>query len=198
MSAPSAFAGLMSVSQDGLDVTVSWTTVGQNLNFTYVADFTNANANWIGATMDSLSVQLGSASNGVLINSFSANATSTAAGTWVGFRDKVSGNGCSVGSADAICYTVLPSGIGGDGAEVIAAKSYSWFFTVGLNAGFDPDTVMQGSHSIKFLALKYNPNNQKWSTAGQLSQSATVPEPGTLTLLGVGLLGLAMMRRKRR
>jgi len=125
---------------------------------------------------------------------------------WTGFKDKVGGNGCGVADDNAICYTVLPTATGGDGAAVIAAgTTYFWEFDVTFAAGTDLTKALGGDHSIKLLSVKDQNNDGNWSTGNQLSQSGAftndtpspppIPEPISIALLGVGFLALGIARR---
>jgi len=131
LAASSAFA--CTVSQDGLCVDVKGVQSGQTVNFTFTATFAANATSWIGTTMDAFSLQFGAVGNGAgsAITAFSATATTAnAGGPWTGFKDKVSGNGCADSDANAVCYTVLPSAIGNDGAAIIAPGVYTWTFAV--------------------------------------------------------------------
>ena len=210
-----------SVSYEGADVTVNYTLSGQTASFDYIFAVGNAMdaANWIGTTMDALSIQFGSAGNGTLVSSISATSSNSAnvSGVWTGFQDKVSGNGCSGNNADAACYTRLGTGTVDTMLETVIAASttYNFMFDVVFNAGVNVADTLAGTHSIKFLSLeckKTDNDNKctKWGTGLQLSESGhfnpdnptdpdnPVPVPGTLALFGLGILGLHRSHRRRR
>lgn len=191
------------VEQDGLGMDVGYTLTGQTSTFTVTADFTGATSSWIGDTMDAFSLQFGG-NNGGMVTSFSAITSTNTSGNWTGFQDKVSGTGCSTGTFDAICYTVLPTASGADDATIITNDVYTWSFDVIFANSVDLDSLFSIDHSIKFLSVKLL-NNGMWTTGSQLSQSGTfcesgecitVPEPNSLVLFGLGLMGLRFVRRK--
>ncbi len=207
-----AWAGLI-VSQDGMTVAVTQTTSGQTTSVRFQVDIADATtaSSWIGATMDALSLQLGCAGNDCnsIVQSISSTATTSANvnGPWTGLLGKVSGNGCTDNQSESVCYTRSPTGAGGSGMETIIAASTSYVFRFDINffAGVNIAEILDGDHSVKFLAVRENGTNRdgsiKWKTANQLSQSGSfqqVPEPGTLALLGVGLIAVAFYRRMSR
>lgn len=201
-------ASAFSVTQDGLGIDVGYSTSGQTVSFTFTADFTGATTSWIGDTMDAFSLQFGNAAHNSLIASFTPTISgmpgTDTSGTWTGYLDKVSGQGCSAATAEAICYTVNPTATGGDGASIIAADTYFWKFDVTFLDGVDVASVLDGDHSIKFLSVKLL-NNGKWTTGSQLSQAGSftgddnfyTPEPIGAALVGIGLLGMALVRRRQ-
>lgn len=206
--------GCATCSGLGLDATYALDGDGVTAHFTFVATWTT-NA-WNGELMDSFSLQFGGGSGGLLDQSLTAAAAGPGPGTWTRVYDKVSGNGCTASGFDAVCFTMLPSGLGAagggsDGAPFINRGAtdlvYTWTFDVRFSSAANRTSGLAGDNSIKFLSLKYNRNNNRWSTGHQLSESGTytpgdddedVPEPGTLALFGLGMLGLGWAGRRRR
>ncbi|MFT6582922.1 MAG: hypothetical protein ACJAU6_003369 [Alphaproteobacteria bacterium] len=84
----------------------------------------------------------------------------------------------------------------------IQALSY-WSETDFLPSGNEPPTT--GAHAFDFSRVEQVGANKEgnfgyaWAVRdGDVSSPTTVPEPGTLALFGIGLVGLAGMRRRRK
>jgi len=201
-----AMAGF-SVSQDGavvsIDVADSPDT-NYDVRVTYTIDFTSADASWIGALADSLSLQFG----GNEITGAAIVSTPNPGNPWTIQVGKVSAGGCGDSVTSSVCLENPNGGAGGGVDELtIAATTYTFVFDVKFADGVTvADAIDCGGSvdcSVKFLAVEENgvdkDGNTKWKVANQLSKSSgstTVPEPGTLALLGVGLIGLGLSRRR--
>ena len=83
------------------------------------------------------------------------------------------------------CITFCPNGTGQSGAE---SGWMPWSFTSGLS----------GNYTVVLGALNTADGGGPNQTFGYFDGvSATVPEPGTLALLGIGLFGMGMARRRK-
>jgi len=190
----------------GNDITLDVSGSGTNWTVTLTFDTTgNTNpGDGIGAVSFILT--------GFSFSSSNVNLTSAPGGAagWTEAAGPASagGGGCNNVSSNSICafdtsiFSATPSGL--DASPLGSGNTYTWVWTISNQTfgGFDSNTHIQAVFGKLITSGTGCPGGPTkvpcFKETGLISSSTErVPEPGTMSLVGLGLLGLAGVARRR-
>lgn len=115
----------------------------------------------------------------------------TAPGSWLIFDEVANANGCDGGGRNSVCALADPL----YSVDVNSDATYQWVFDVTYTryTPSDEDVAVRAW----FVQCAEGAGGVSCENAGLMSLRSSVPEPGTLGMLGAGLLLLGMSRRRK-
>ena len=113
---------------------------------------------------------------------------SSPAGVWTLFDVVANASGCDGGGTNSICAMVDPLYT----VDVNGGGTFEWVFDVTYSNDYVPS-----DEDAAIRAWFVQCEGSECTNAGLMSLRTSVPEPGTLGMLGTGLLLLGMTRRRR-
>ncbi len=139
-----------------------------------------------GQTLSSSNNEIGSVDLGIGTGSITWTGLSVTGpdGSWTAGAGPVSNAGCQGTSSTFVCAQSGDNS--GSGESLTVGDSYTWTWTWSGPA-IDPTSL-----SDVHVGANYNPANGLI-----ISEDVAVPEPSSFALLGLGLLGLACLVRRR-
>ena len=183
-----AFAGSASsaVIFNGGEFDLSFTQEGDTPTYTvvYTADFTN----WSGPDNQQFMAGLNfKPDTGAVPTTFSLTATT--AGTvddWAIDLSTLSANGCGGGAESFVCGEADPFNV----APTTTGQKFTWTFSLAYAAVLEESAFTNMPIRAWFV-------DGEGKNSGLMSETVNrVPEPATVGLLGLSLLGLAALRRR--
>jgi PEP-CTERM motif-containing protein len=126
------------------------------------------------------------ANNTITFGSPSLTVSNNVTGTWTATTGSLSSGGqCGVNNGGFVCASISP--LNGLILQTGQTYSFTWNYTLG-----NPNGIFAAGDV--HIGAEYGPNQGNYQG---LIVSQTIPEPGTLTMLGFGLVALGGLVRRR-